>query len=470
MKLYNTLSKKVEQFIPLKTDGVTVYSCGPTLYDNAHIGNLSSFIAADTLIRTLRASGFNVTNVMNLTDVDDKTIRRSQEKYPELDPMEALTKLTRGYETAFKEDLEMIGNDTTMFIRATDTIHKMQRLIQQLFDGGFAYIAKDGVYFSIDAYIKSGKTYGQLTNIDSNNTAQERISNDEYDKESAHDFALWKIAKENEPSWDFVLDKKKLHGRPGWHIECSTMSTMMLGQPFDIHTGGVDLIFPHHENEIAQSTAGKDESYANFFMHSEHLLVDGKKMSKSLQNFYTYEDFKARAVDPLAFRLLVLQSHYRQQSDFTWGNVEAAARRLHNWRNNAALFIQYIEGSEEDGNKQLELIESAKTAVLGALQNDLGTPRMIVVVEGLFTAVADGIFDEAKEEYNSFLQLVDNLTGLQLQRSFYNTTGDQDDLLIQRFEARLNKDYVKADELREELRKLGLSVRDTPNGQIWSRI
>jgi len=287
MKLFNTLSKQIEESTPLDKNTYRIYSCGPTVYDKVHIGNSSSFIVADLLRRVLKAGGASVIHVMNYTDVDDKTIARSSDMYPEESPETALKLLTDEYKRSFLKDMQAVGNDINdiKFVSAVENIADMRNLITTLYKDGFAYIADDGVYFSIDKYRESGKKYGQLLELSELNTSQSRISNDEYDKESVHDFALWKTRKGDEPAWEFDLDGSNLLGRPGWHIECSVMSTKNLGQPFDIHTGGVDLIFPHHENEIAQSTAGQDNLYAKFFVHNEHLLVDGKKMSKSLNNF-----------------------------------------------------------------------------------------------------------------------------------------------------------------------------------------
>jgi cysteinyl-tRNA synthetase len=388
VKIYNTLTKKEEDFKPLEGNEARIYSCGPTVYDHIHIGNLASFIYADELRQSLTKQGYKVRHVMNITDVDDKTIAKSQALYPDLEPKEALKKLTSHYEEVFMRDMKAVGNNTEAieFVRATDYIPQMQELIKKLYTDGFAYMADDGVYFSIDAYKKSGKIYGQLTPIDSQNTSESRIQNDEYDKESVHDFALWKLKKDHEPFWEFELDGKDLAGRPGWHIECSAMSAAKLGQPFDIHTGGVDLIFPHHENEIAQSTAGKDENYlARVFFHNEHLLVDGKKMSKSLNNFYTLDDIKKRGFDPLAFRLLVLQSSPKSQSNFSWEIMQAAQNRFN------------------------KLHASEKTVQL---------------------------------------------------------TPEQQRLVDSREQARANKEWEKADQLRGQLEEQGIGLKDTPDGPI----
>jgi cysteinyl-tRNA synthetase len=262
MKLHNTLTRKVDELKPLDPNQVSIYTCGPTVYNNAHIGNLSSYIYADTLRRSLELSGYMTKHVMNYTDVDDKTIRTSLECYPDEESRPALWKFTEEYIVQFLDDMQAIGNDVKaiQFTRATDYIEDMQRLIAELYAKKIAYIADDGIYFSIEAYKAAGKRYGQLLELTVGNTSAERIQNDEYDKESVHDFALWKLKKDTEPSWNFHLDGKDLPGRPGWHIECSAMSRTMLGQPFDIHTGGIDLVFPHHENEIAQSTAASESA------------------------------------------------------------------------------------------------------------------------------------------------------------------------------------------------------------------
>ena len=289
MELYNSLSKKVEKLKPTN-DTVSIYSCGPTVYNRAHIGNLSAYIVADVLRRTVKATYGSVKHVMNYTDVDDKTIKASKNKYPNEEPAVALEMLTDHYIEVFLKDMELVGNSVSDidFIRATDpkTIGGMKALIRKLYEEGFAYVAEDGIYFSIKDYKEAGNKYGQLVDLSNCTLSKERIENDEYDKKDIHDFALWKKKKEGEPAWEFILDGKDITGRPGWHIECSVMSEMNLGVPFDIHTGGIDLKFPHHENEIAQSTAFRsNKTYARFFVHNEHILIDGKKMSKSLNNF-----------------------------------------------------------------------------------------------------------------------------------------------------------------------------------------
>lgn len=468
MKIYNSLTRQSEAVQPLDGQTVRLYSCGPTVYDHAHIGNLAAYIFADTLRRSLQTSGQNVRHVMNYTDVDDKTIRRSQENYPDLEPRQALSKLTEQYIELFRQDMTAIGNnlDDLHFMKATEAITGIQKLIEQLLAANFAYVADDGVYFSIEAYQKSGKTYGQLLNITANNTGAARIQNDEYDKASVHDFALWKKQKPGEPAWEFNLDGHNLTGRPGWHIECSVMSQAGLGQPFDIHTGGVDLIFPHHENEIAQSTAlTKNPTMAKFFAHNNHVLVDGKKMSKSAHNFYTLKDITSKGYDPLAFRLMILQTHYRGQSHFSWENLTAAQNRLQNWRAVADLRWQ----TNQQATKQTGSL--ANDDLANCLDNDLDTPAALAVIDRQLDAFQNGLHPDDQTKFISFLELIDAYLGLQLSVRPNAAAADSiKKLLEERQIARDNQDWTKADQLRGELEKNGLQIKDTPQGQIWAKL
>lgn len=478
IKLYNSLSKNVEEFTP-SDDIVSIYSCGPTVYDHAHIGNLSAFIFADILRRTLVANDLDVKHVMNFTDVDDKTIKRSKNDHPDLDPKDALSKTTQHFTEIFLDDFTSVGNDKSAytFIRATEdkTIDEMQRIIRDLHEKEIAYIADDGIYFSIDAYKKSGKTYGQLVEISTENTSKSRIANDEYDKESAHDFALWKKQSDGEPAWSFDIDGQDLSGRPGWHIECSAMSSLELGIPFHIHTGGVDLKFPHHENEIAQSTATSDDpTYAQIFMHNEHILVDGRKMSKSLGNFYTLEDLKAKKIDPLAFRLLVLQSHYRNQTNFSFDSILSATNRLKRWRDLACLRWQVHDTLIDDDSKDSRgrvngIILSAPHSAREALNNDLSTPEALASIEIALDAIESSPVSNIQHSaIKALVTWIDDVLGLDLAKSTPDISDEQKRLIIERVRAREAKDWQKSDELRDELQSSGIDIRDTPDGSIWS--
>lgn len=455
VKLYNSLNKKIEQSTPTEANTFRIYSCGPTVYDHAHIGNLSSFIFADILKRSLVCAGYKVVHVMNFTDVDDKTINRSQQMFPDLNPHLALKKLTSNYEELFLKDMAKIGNNTNdiKFVRATDSIIEMQVLISVLYESGFAYIADDGVYFSIEAYQKSGKVYGQLTTLETKESSKHRINNDEYSKNSVNDFSLWKKAKPNEPKWNFKLDDQDLTGRPGWHIECSAMSTSSLGQPFDIHTGGIDLKFPHHENEIAQSTAGKTENlYAKTFCHSEHLLVDFQKMSKSKNNFYTLEQILEKGYSATVFRFFILQSHYRNQTNFTWKNLSTAQKRLSGWFEIADRSWQLPKSKIDISNT---IIEQAN--------DDLNIPLVLSSIDEYFNSL-----EAQKNSPNSkTLNTIKDLLGINLIRRDISIS--QKRLLKQRSDARKENNWQLSDQIRDKLKVQGIEISDKENISIWSR-
>ncbi|MCL1876592.1 cysteine--tRNA ligase [Candidatus Saccharibacteria bacterium] len=467
MKLFSSLSRTVDDFSPLH-DVVRIYSCGPTVYNHAHIGNLSAYIFADILRRTFRLAGYSTKHVMNFTDVDDKTIRDSRAKYPDLDSTEALKKLTHYYEKVFLDEIAQVGNDNNAvdFVRATENIVDMQDLIRKLLAEGVAYLAEDGIYFSIAEYQKT-RVYGRLSHIEIAADTRSRVDNDEYDKESAQDFALWKAQKDGEPAWDFDVDGKNFAGRPGWHIECSVMSVKNLGQPFDVHTGGVDLIFPHHENEIAQSTAGSQPAqYANFFVHNEHLLVDGKKMSKSAHNFYTLPDILAKDFDALDFRMLVLQSHYRSATNFSWDNLTAARNRRRNWRNVAELRHQTPD-SGDDG--QTEIVNNLLDEAAAALLNDIDTPNALKFLDQIVDIFTNHIDNLSHFALDNFIKFIDDNLGLDLCNCTSDITSAQYDFIKLRAVARDQKDWAKSDEIRDELLNQGIEIKDTNIGQIWAR-
>lgn len=455
MKLYNSLTKKVQDFKPIKKSGeVTLYTCGPTVYDHAHIGNLRTYIFEDTLRRVLKLNGYRVKHVMNLTDVDDKTIERSRSTYPDIEPKAALQKLTKHYAQVFLSDAGSLGIDfsESQIVKATEHIADMQKLIRAIPNH---YYEPDGVYFDITKY----KDYGVFTKLDQSHS-HHRIDNDDYDKEHVADFALWKAKKGNEPSWDFELGDQTIAGRPGWHIECSAMATKYLGQPFDIHTGGIDLKFPHHENEIAQSTAANGKKLANYFLHAEHLLVDGKKMSKSLKNFYTIEDIANKDVRPMAFRLLVLQAHYRSQLNFSWVSLKAAQEFLQN------LYAWSDLQFQTTGDAKLD-VPSFKKQVLGAISNDLGTPEVISIVGQLVTnAEKTGVEQSSLKKAVNY---IDAILALGLSERLDIGSG-QKALITKREEARQNGDFVTSDAIRDELKAQGIGLKDNSYGVTWHRI
>lgn len=442
LKLYNYLSRKVEEFKPISDDSVGMYTCGPTVYDYVHIGNWRTFIFEDVLKRVLKFNGLEVKHVMNITDIDDKIIKRSREEGIEL------RELTGKYEKAFKDDLtklDIIPAD--YYPRATEHIEHMVLLIQKLLEKGFAYKAEDGVYFSVDKFEK----YGKLSGLEKRELKKgARVNDDLYDKENWSDFALWKFERPGEPAWDASFGK----GRPGWHIECSEMSTDILGKHFDIHCGGVDLLFPHHENEIAQSEAASGEKFANFWLEGEHLLVDGQKMSKSLGNIYTLEDVVKKSFDPLVLRYLFLTAHYRSKLNFTWGSFEAAQNALNNLREEIATWDQPkigCAGLEKDFKN--------------ALNNDLDMPRAIATMWE--TVKSD---NPAAAKHQSIL-VMDEVLGLGLAdiKKAELPSGAKE-LIKKREKLRNEGKFTESDKLRQELLAMGVEVEDTPEGFNWKRV
>lgn len=459
MQLYNSLTKKQEDFIPITDKKALIYSCGPTVYDNLHIGNLSAFIYADILRRALAVNGFSVVHIMNITDIDDKTIKNSKLEFPDKDPKTALKKLTDKYAEIFMNDLSATGNDTTamQFISAVDTIPEMITLIQTLLDKKIAYIADDGVYFSITKYYKAGHTYGLLQKV-ATQQSKARILNDEYDKDQASDFALWKKAEEGEPAWDAVFTEDAMTtdmpGRPGWHIECSAMSQKTLGLPYDIHTGGIDLKFPHHENEIAQSLGAGAKQYANYFVHNNHILVDGKKMSKSLKNFYTLRDIQNKGFSPSAFRLLVLESHYSSESNFSWDIMQASENRLKNWQ--AVIDTKW----QLPVNNDVSVLDKIKVS----LADNLNTPRAVKEIDTyldecqkLNAAPGDEVLDGIQQSLGI------NLTSEDISNEIK-------DLLEKRAQARAESNWDESDRIRDDLKTKNIGVKDLNDKQIWFRL
>jgi cysteinyl-tRNA synthetase len=404
---------------------------------------------------------------MNTTDVDDKTINRALADYPDSDPLEALQKVTAQYESVFVDDAEKVGIDMTQIklVRATEHIEQMQELIRELVKNGIGYIAEDGVYFSISAY-KEKHTYGVLTNVTEESTGQARVANDEYDKDNIHDFALWKVKENGEPSWAFELEGKNLEGRPGWHIECSAMSAHYLGQPFAIHTGGVDLKFPHHENEIAQSTGAHDKPLANIFVHNEHVLVDNKKMAKSLGNFFTLRDVEEKGFSPLAFRVLVLQSNYRHQLNFSWTSLDASSSFLQKMYDMADLQFQTIT----EAKPLTDVLNTTSTQIIQSLADDTNTAEALAAVAKLVSAAENNLLSTAcAVEFDSFLSLVDTGLGLNLSTRV-DISYEQKQIINDREAARAAKDFAAADAQRDRLIAQGITVRDTAYGPIWSRV
>ncbi len=451
IKFYNTLTKQKEVFQSIEPNKVRFYSCGPTVYNYPHIGNYRSYIFADILKRTLGYLGYEVKHIMNITDIDDKTIRDSQKSG------KSLKEFTEFYTLEFIKDLTKLNIlPPTTFTKATNYIDKMIEITEDLIKKSFAYQSNDGsIYFDI----KKFSDYGKLSNLDLNNqkeNASGRIKTDEYDKENAQDFALWKAYDENdgEVFWETSLGK----GRPGWHIECSAMAIANLGESIDIHTGGVDNIFPHHENEIAQSECYTGKKFSNFFLHNEWVLVDHKKMSKSENNFYTLRDLIERNIDPMIYRFWLLMASYHTRVNFTFEALEASEIALNR------LYNLYLSLGEELG----EINKNYQNKFKERISDDLDTPRALSL---LWDLVKDSNISN-KDKKATILDF-DKVLGL----DFENLKIEHEEipeeikkLAEERKKAKENKDYTKSDELREKINSLGYEIKDNEEGYKINKI
>jgi len=461
MKIYNTLSRQKEEFKPLEGNEVRIYSCGPTVYNYAHIGNLRTYIFMDTLRRVLKLNGYKLKHVMNITDVghlvsdadegEDKMAKaaKAQQKTPE--------EIAEYYTNVFFEDIKSLNIETPeIVVKATDHIMSMIEFVVSLVEKGYAYETSDGIYFDIEKFPE----YGKLSRINlEDQLAGARVSvNDE--KRHPADFALWKKApKEHIMQWNSPWGM----GYPGWHIECSAMARDYLGEEFDIHTGGVDHIPIHHENEIAQSEALTGKQTVKYWMHAEFLLVDGGKMSKSLGNTYTIKDLKHRGFEPLAYRYFCLNGHYRNKLNFTFDALTAASKALDRFYE---ALSQHKEGKD---NVSDELIEDFEKEFLDAVNDDLNIPQALGVV---WKALRN---TEKSRKIYDFVIKTDNVLGLDMEnqvakreeakRNAESKVSDEVLELIRiRAEAKKNKDYAKADAIRDQLKEMGIKIIDTPEG------
>ncbi len=460
--VYNTLTRQVEVLEPLESNYVRMYTCGPTVYDYAHIGNFRAYIFEDLLRRYLKFSGFEVTQVMNLTDVDDKTIRGSH------DAGLPLREYTKKYIDAFFQDLEVLRIEKAEYYpAATDHIGNMIAVIQTLIEKGYAYQSDDGsVYFSIEKF----ENYGKLARLDmSGLRSGARVAQDEYEKDNVADFALWKAWDENDG--DVAWPSPWGNGRPGWHIECTAMSMKYLGESFDIHTGGIDNIFPHHEDEIAQSEAATGKQFVKYWMHCAHLIVDGKKMSKSLGNFHTLRDLLDKGYTGREIRYVLISTHYRQTLNFSFDALDAARaslRRIEEFKDRAK------DVAGDSGSEPLpDWGEMARKAFCAALDDDLNVSGALAAIFDFIRAGHKAIdTDELSPgQAVALLQLLSEFDQLLAVMGKHQAEVDAEVLGIAelRQKARDNKDWAEADRLREELSARGWIVQDTADGPKLKR-
>jgi cysteinyl-tRNA synthetase len=485
------MSSQIEEFRPLRDSEVRMYACGPTVYDYGHIGNFRTFVAVDLLRRFLRQSGYKMQHVMNITDVDDKIIRNSARDGV------TVQQYTAKYEKAFLEDAAMLGIEQPTLVRATEHIPEMVEFVAKLVEKGLAYRADDGSYYF---RIAKFPQYGRLSKKDFSSMLDgARVDVDEYDKDSARDFALWKAPKPGEASWNTAIGP----GRPGWHLECSVMSMMELGESFDLHAGGEDLIFPHHENEIAQSESMTGKLFAHFWFHARFLLVEGEKMSKSLGNFFTPRDLVLKGHKPSSIRYLLASVPYRNQLNFTFDGLKQAAvsvDRLRNFR------LRLTAGNFPDGsNEQLQkLATESVDRMRAALDDDLNTAQ---AQAALFEMVrqANTAFDtgsvmkndvppllDALEKFDEVFAVLhdDDLAKMRQVLQWAQTEGRETDIsqelrdalqsaqrsdadieakITEMKAARTARDFKRSDAIRAELAEAGILVEITKDGIRWRR-
>lgn len=520
LKLHNTLTKKLEEFTPLSDKKVTLYTCGPTVYDYPHVGNWSSYIYWDILVRTLIVNGYNVERVMNITDVGHlvSDADDGEDKLEKGARREGKTawEIAEFYAEDFLKGMEKLGLIPPEHItKATDFIEQQLDLVRTLKEKGYTYQTTDGIYFDTAKF----PTYADFAGLDLEaQQAGARVeANDE--KRQAWDFALWKFtpagqkrdmewatpddllelpryetrdtkssetsaarapqsARSEAVSDDFggkqaSIDEDTIMGFPGWHLECSAMAMDILGSTIDIHTGGIDHIPVHHTNEIAQSEAASGQQFSRFWLHSNHLKIEGGKISKSLGNGYTLQDLEKRGFSPMDLRLFVLQSDFMNEGNFTWDNLEAAKNRLRNWRGYAALRHQMHDRLtddtiKDDSDDYLAFYEPT-SALKVALSDNLSTPRALQIIDEAFARLDSVALDTVhRASFYDFIQMIDELLGLQLEASSPDISDDNKRLILERMRAREAKDWRHSDDIRDTLAKDNIAVRDTSYGTVWS--
>jgi cysteinyl-tRNA synthetase len=475
IRFHNTLGGKIEAFTPQKSDGVRMYTCGPTVYDYAHIGNYRTFVFQDILRRFLKLRGYKMKHVMNLTDVDDRIIANSAAAGV------SIRDYTEKFAQAFFDDCKTLSIETPEhWIRATDHIDDMVKLIERLQEKTYTYPSEGSIYYRIAKF----PHYGRLSNIDvAGIQAGARVDVDRYEKESARDFALWKAPKPGEHFWETPIGK----GRPGWHIECSAMAMKYLGETLDIHTGGIDLAFPHHENEIAQSEGATGKPFVRYWMHAEHLLVEGEKMSKSLGNFFTLRDLFAKGYKPSALRFALASVPYRKQLNFTFDGLQQAASSVERLRNFAARLAQGKFPAGKQKGMAVRVAEAADEFDAG-LSDDLNTARALAAAFDLLRdtniAMDKGDFRQgdvvAAQEFLAtfdriFAVMEDNDAEKLRALGFGPADSGPDDseiekLIADRQSARQRRDFAASDRIRKELADRGILIEDLKDGSVrWKR-
>ena len=463
LRFYNTLSQQVEEFSPARDNTVRMYTCGPTVYYYAHIGNFRTFTFVDILRKTLRANGFQLNHVMNITDVDDKIIRNAAAEHKDLKDYTAI------YTQAFLDDCAALRLERPEhLVPATDHIGDMADAIARLTAGNHTYTSDGSVYFRIGTF----PGYGKLSHNDfSGNIAGARVDVDEYEKADARDFALWKAPKEGEKYWDTEIGP----GRPGWHIECSVMAIKYLGETLDIHAGGIDLVFPHHENEIAQSESLTGKPFSRFWMHAEFLMVEGQKMSKSLGNYYTLRDVLEKGYAPEAIRYLLASVPYRKSLNFTFEGLKSASTAIERVRN-FKLRLETEKFPEGSNDHLISRTNSAQQAFFDSLNDDLNTAEALAAVfeyiRDTNSAMDSGEFRAGNAAAAlAFLAQFDSIFDVLKPTAQAGQLTDEaaDALIAERNAAKKAKNFARADQIRQELLDQGIILEDTKSGVRWKR-
>jgi len=471
---HNTPTQQKEEFTPMNAGKVSLYTCGPTVYSTPHIGNFVAYIRWDLLVRMLSASGFEVTRVMNITDVghlvsdadegEDKMVKGA--KREGISMWEVAQRYTEEFLAGARE---LNLTEPTYITKATDFIPEQIAFIKTLEAKGYTYTIDDGVYYDTSKFPR----YAEFAQLDLEGLRAGARVDYNSKKRNPSDFALWKLDATGERT-EMVWDTPWGRGFPGWHLECSAMIKAKLGDTIDIHTGGIDHIPVHHTNEIAQSEAANEQQLAHYWLHAAHLLSNGTKLSKSLGNSYSLSEIKDKGFSVLAFRMFVLQSHYRTESNFTWENLEAAAHRLKKWQAVACLRWQTYDTLEDDSEKSTDelnvSLEQTRQVVLSSLQNDLDSPEAFKLIDELFAIIEHASLDDIHQAaFVALLEELDELLGLRLLENTPDIDEKAKLLIIKRERARNAKDWATSDKLRNELLEQGIAVRDTPRGTVWSR-
>jgi cysteinyl-tRNA synthetase len=464
LKFRNTLSGRVEEFRPLREGEVGFYYCGPTVWNYGHIGNFRSAIAADIVVRYLKFKGYKVTHVMNITDVEDRIIAESQKAGLTID------EYTAKYIDALWEDFDALGCERPNVVpRATRHIPEMVTLIEKLLASDHAYRSDDSIYYRIASFPE----YGKLSKINFAGNiagASERIDTDRYEKEDARDFALWKDpSSETEPAWDTTIGR----GRPGWHIECSAMSMKYLGETFDIHAGGIDLVFPHHENEIAQSEGATGKEFVRYWIHFEHLKVDGETMSKSKGNYYTFRDVREKGFSAAAVRYFLLSVPHNKQLNFTFDALAGAERTVASLRD----FRARLSEAKTEPGKSEKLVETAARALQefeAGMDDDFNTSIALAAIHNLSrevnTALArKQVKTENQQELLALIDRFDSVLNIFGKQEREMLDSEIQALIDERQEARRRRDFARGDEIRDELASRGIILEDTKDGVRWKR-